>query len=317
MQLELAYWPRGCVRRVIDDYLAMKAPTLAAESLNNDYACRRAWLLEVFGELTAAEDVTFEAVEKKAREAVGILKHVTIKRRLVFWRSAMKYAAMRRLVSKDAIPELPPWLVDDSVRSGAFYTLPQHLQFRMALPPGRYRRRADLSMWTGMHTDDLNKTQRQHLDPDYVWEGTNVIGRWWRRNTKNANPKKPIKIHPCWVPMEPELRELAKEWLSEPGPPEQLLIGPTNNINRTFEAAAARAGLHRIRPNYDYRSSHSTLLMLRGWSYEYVRIVLGHVGEVSAETVDGQLRARTSKRPSTLSGHYLRSNAHPDHRHST
>jgi hypothetical protein len=315
VQLELGFWPRWCVRRVIDDYLAMRGPALAAESLHNDYARRRAWLLEVLGEMTPAAEVSFDVLDGAARGATGVLKHVTIKRRLVFWRSAVRYAAIRGIVPKDAIPELPPWLVDDSIRSGTFLTLPQHYEFRLALPSGRYRKRADLSMWTGMHTVDLNTTQRWMLEPDYAWPGSDIVGRWWRRNTKNANPRKPIKIHPCWIVMEPELRELALEWLSEPGPPDKLLIGPCNNVNRTFEAAAARANLPRIRPNVDYRASHATLLMARGWSYEYVRIVLGHVGEVHGELVNGHLRARTAKRPSTLSAHYLRSNASPEHKH--
>lgn len=292
----------------------MRAPTLAAESLNNDYARRRAWLLEVLGELTPVEAVDFDKLDEVARGAVGILKHVTIKRRLVFWRSCVRYAATRRLVPKDMVPDLPPWLTNDGVRSGGFYTLEQYREFRLALPPGRYRQRCDLSMWTGMHTDDLDRTERWMLDPHFVWEGTDVIGRWWRRNTKNANPKKPSKIHPCWIPMEPELRELSLGWLSEMGPPNKQILGACNNVARTFEAAAARANLPRIRANLDFRASHSTLLMARGWSYEYVRIVLGHVGEVTAETVDGHVRAKTAKRPTTLSGHYLRAYAHPDHK---
>lgn len=316
MQLELAYWPRDSVRRVIDDYLRMRAPTLAAESLNNDYACRRAWLLEVLGEMTPALDVTFDVLDEAAHRAVGILKHVTIKRRLVFWRSCVRYATVRRILPKDCVPELPPWLIDDSVRSTGFYTLPQHQEFRLAVPPGRYRRLADLSMWTGMHTRDLQSTARWMLNPDHVWEGSDLRGAWWRRNSKNSNPKKPIKIAPCWIPMEPELRELAVEWLSTPAPRENLIVGPVNNVCRTFDAAAARAGLPRQRWNLDYRASHSTLLMLRGWPYEYVRIVLGHVGEVSAEKVDGHIRAVTAKRPTTLSSNYLRSHAHPDHRHT-
>jgi hypothetical protein len=244
-----------------------------------------------------------------------VLKQVTIKRRLVFWRSCIRYAEMRKVVPKGTMPELPPWLVDDGTKSTGYYTLPQWNEFRLAVPAGRFRKRADLSMLTGMHTVDLNETARWMMEPNYVWDGSELRGRYWRRNSKNANPAKPIKVPPCWCPMQPELAELAREWLAEPGHPNDLVIGPMNNVTRVFDAAAARANLHRIRWNLDFRASHSTLLMLRGWSYEYVRIVLGHVGEVRGETIDGHVRAVTAKRPTTLSAHYLRPNASPQHQH--
>lgn len=310
MQLELRYWPPGCVRQVLDDYLTMKCRTLSDGGLR-DYEGRRAWLLEVFGPMTWADDVTFDVLERVAREARGVLKDVTIKARFKLWRAAATLAMKRGRVK--AVAEMPPDLIDDSVKGGRFYTLAQYQEFRLALPPGRYRVLCDLSQWTGMHTIDLIQTERRHLDPDYAWPGSDWRGAWLRRNTKNANPKKPIKIPPCLVPMEPEFRELAIEWLAKPAPPDQRIVGHLNNVNRTFEAAAARCGLHRIRPNIDFRAGLATLLLLRGWSYEFVRIVLGHVGEVSGQTIDGHLRAVTAKRPTTLSGHYARAYAHPDH----
>lgn len=315
MQLELRYWPKDCLRQVIDDYLRMRAPRLAADTLERDYAIRKDWLLEVLGDLTPVSALDYERIDNAAQDAARILKHVTVKRRLAFLRSALKYASIRGLIAPTSIPAMPPWLVDDSLRSKSFLTLPQHQEFRLALPPGRFRKRADLSMLTGMHTSDLNETTRAMLDPHYHWPDSDVIGRWWRRNTKNANPKKPIKIEPCWIPMEPELRELSIEWLAEPGTPDQLLFGPTNNVPRVFEAAAARVGLPPFRSNLDYRASHANLLLLRGWSWAYVRIVMGHVGEVTAEMVNGHLRAVVAKRPSTLAKHYLRNDASPAHQH--
>jgi hypothetical protein len=85
------------------------------------------------------------------------------------------------------------------------------------------------------------------------------------------------------------------------------LVGRLNNLRRTFHAAADRAELPRIRPNLGLRASHGTLRMARGYPYEYVRQVLGHEGEVSAEVaVDGVLRPRTARHASTLARHYLR-----------
>lgn len=312
LQLEMVFAPKGCVQQVIDDYLAMKARTLAPDSLR-DYRDRRDWLCEVLGPLTHADAVTFEALERVTRQARGVIKDVTIKRRWVLWRAAAKLALLRGYVHQ--VAPMPPDLIDDSTKGGRYYTLEEFKAFRLAVPPGRFRRLADLSFWTGMHHSDLITTERQHLDPAYAWDGSSLQGAWVRRNSKNSNKKKPTRVPPALIPMEPELRELAEEWLAKPGAPTDRIVGPINNVNRTFEAAAARAGLHRIRPNTDFRASHSTLLMLRGWSYEYVRIVLGHLGEVSGSVVDGHVRAVTAKRPTTLSQHYLRPHAHPNHRH--
>lgn len=305
MQLELQWYPPNCVRAVLADYLAMRSDGITAETRDDDYRWRVEWLLQAFGDLTPAVAVTFGVLERSARLARGIIRDVTIRRRLRFWRSAMRYAAQRGVVPKESIPELPPWLKDDGQRCEDFYSTEQFHVFRLSLPPGRYRRFADLAMWTGMHTLDVCATERRHLESSHAWEGTDVQGRWWRRNHKNASPRRQAKVQPCFVPMEPELRELAVEWLAEPGPADGLVVGRLNNLRRTFHEAAARAGLPLIRPNLGLRASHSTMLMARGYSYEYVRLVLGHIGEVSAYQAGDHLRARTAS-PSTLSRHYLR-----------
>lgn len=107
--------------------------------------------------------------------------------------------------------------------------------------------------------------------------------------------------------MEPEFRRMAKDYLFEPAHANRLLVGQLYNVRRHFHAAAARAELAPVRANLGLRASHSTLLMARGYPYEYVRQVLGHEGEVRAVRGEtGPLRAATG-RPSTLSRHYLRS----------
>lgn len=298
MQLELPWHPPGCVRAVLAAYLAMRSESVTEETRTHDYDCRVSWLLEALGEVTPAAEVTFAVLESVARGARGVLRDVTIRRRLRFYASAVKYAAMRGVVPKDAIPELPPWLKDDSVKCQDYYTLAQYQVFRMALPPSRFRRYADLGMWSAMHTLDIAGTERRHLEPEYAWDGTDVRGRWWRRNHKNK------KCAPCWVPMEPELRALSQEWLSERGDPAARVVGPLNNLRRTFHQAAMRAEVPVIRANLGLRASHSTLLLARGYPYEYVRQVLGHEGELS---VSASGMAVTAKRPTTLSSHYTRS----------
>jgi integrase len=105
--------------------------------------------------------------------------------------------------------------------------------------------------------------------------------------------------------MEPEVRELALEWLADTGHPEALVVGGLYNIARTFRAAAERANLPPVRPNLGLRASHASLLLARGYSYEYVRIVLGHVHEVRVHQLGDHLVARAAKHGTTLS-HYMR-----------
>lgn len=309
-QLELRWFAPGSVRAILTDYMAMRAEGITAETRDEDYRWRVEWLIDVFGEATPAEAVTYSLVETAARRDRGLLRDVTIRRRIAFWRAAVQYAAMRGVVAKSAVPEMPPWLRDDTSRGTDFYTLAEFQQFRMAIAPGRFRRYAEIGMWTGMHSLDITTMKRRHLEPDYHWEGSSARGRWWRRNHKNMRGKKgrPSKVEPCWVPMEPELHDASLEWLAERGDPEALIVGPLHNIRRTFHAAAARAGLPAIRANMGLRASHSSLLLARGYSYEYVRIVLGHVHEVRAQEVAGHLVARAVKHGTTLS-HYMRPSA--------
>lgn len=303
MQLELGFWPSTCVRSVLDVYLAMRAEGCTYETVDRDYRVRIQWLHEVFGELTPASDVTYLRLESVARTAQHVLRDVTIRKRLRFWASAVQYAITRGdLPPTTIVPAMPPWLKDDGVKCADFYTLAQYKEFRLALPPGRYRRLADVSFWTGMHTHDVESLQRWMLQPEHEWEGTEVAGRWWRRNHKNK------KCAGAWIPCEPELRELAAEWKAERDYEDAFIVGPLNNVRRTFHLAAHRADVPAIRANLGFRASHATLLMAREYPYEYVRQVLGHEGEVSAEKlVDGVVRAKTAKRPTTLSSHYLRS----------
>lgn len=298
MQLELAWYPPNSVRAVMADYLAMKSEAITEETRDDDYAYRVFWLNQVLGETTSVDRVTFAVLEQAARSARGVLRDVTIKRRLRFYLAAVRYAAQRGLIAKEKIPDLPPWLKEDGVKCTDYYTVAQYQAFRLALPPGRMRRFADLGMWTAMHTLDLAATERWMLQPDHDWEGTETKGAWWRRNRKNR------RCQPCWIPMERELRELAVEWLAERGDPKALVVGPVNNLRRTFQFAAHRADVAAIRPNLGLRASHATLLMAREYPYEYVRQVLGHEGQVGPAKDGGP--GISTARPSTLTRHYMR-----------
>lgn len=307
-QLELAYYPPDCVRGVLSAFLAMKAETVTKETLEEDYWYRAAWLMDMLGEFTAAAVVTYSRLEEVARAARGLLRDITIKKRIDFWRWSMEYAALRGVVAEATVPKAsPPWLRNDGKRCEDHYTPTQFQAFRLSLAPGRFRRFADLGFWTGQHTLDICSMACWMLQPEHPWphptdpSETIHIGRWWRRNHKNK------KCIPTWIPMEPELRKVAQEWLAESRHPDSLVVGAVSNLRRTFHTAASRAELPPIRPNLGLRASHSTLLMARWDSYEYVRQVLGHQGEVSAEAIaTGELVARTAKRASTLTSHYLR-----------
>lgn len=298
MQLELAFWPPNSVRQVLMDYLAMRAESIVEET-RIDYEARLAWLCEALGPGTSADAVTFSVLERVAREARPVLADRTIRMRLQFWASAIEYAELRGVV-KAGRPKLPPWLNGATKPMHDYYTAAQFIQFRLALPPGRVRRFADLAFWTGMHTRDVEATERWMLDPEHEWPDSEQRGRWWRRNTKGK------KITPSWVPMEPELRELAGEWLAERGSPNALICGAVNNKRKFFLLAAERTELPPIRANLGLRASHASLLLAREYSYEYVRLVLGHRGEITVEArPDGSVRAKTT-RPSVLTGHYAR-----------
>src|SRR5436190_1019511 len=91
-----------------------------------------------------------------------VLADRTIRMRLQFWAGAMEYAELRG-VTKTGRPKLPPWLNGSTKPMHDYYTPSQFAEFRMALPPGRVRNFADLAFWTGMHTRDVERTERWML----------------------------------------------------------------------------------------------------------------------------------------------------------
>ena len=75
---------------------------------------------------------------------------VTLKKRLTFLRAAMKYAAGRRIITRDEVlPELK--IKDDGKRGKRVLQMNEFLQLRLALCGG-FRRFAEVGQLTGFHT---------------------------------------------------------------------------------------------------------------------------------------------------------------------
>lgn len=294
MQLELSLWSPTCLRSIITDYLARQAEHIADGTLV-DYQERARWLLRELGEATEASELTFVALERLADRCRGLLRNVTISKRLNFLRWCLAYAKDRELVA--SVPRCPRLRNDAQVRTGR-HTLEQWRLFRAHVPPGRFRKLYDLGFLTGQHMPDMMSMQRWMLDPDCA-TFPGYRGAFWRRNRKYR------RCVPCWMPMQPEMRLLVFELLEDVGPaPDAVIVGRTWNMKRTWDMAADRAAaagqdVPRVTPT-DLRRSASSLLAERGWSLQAIRIFLGHA------TDDGRVMGGAGeRRPSVAERHYL------------
>lgn len=301
LQLELSLFGDRSLRAVIDAFMARETEGLSDATIE-DYRDRFKWVLREFGGETDVNDVTFDEFDRIARRHRGILRQVTIKKRFVLLRAAMKLAKKRRILKE--LPELPRLQNDGEVKN-AIHTVAQWEVFRMYLPAGATRRFYDLAFWTGMHTADLFKMTRGDLDlyrPILDEKGEEVSrGAFLRCNQKNA-------MAPLWMPMQPELAMVAREILIDvQGPASTFLVGRVWSLRRTFHMAADRAvadglDMPRVSP-IDLRRSFASMLTGRGFPLEYVRIALGHKGPVPVGWAPGQHMAR---KPTTASAHYMR-----------
>lgn len=330
MQLELHFWPPGSLKEAVTTYLHDQARGLAKATLG-DYEDRAAWCCLVLGPATSIDDITIqrlhEVVRKWGPDGKG-LKQVTLKKRLNFLIASMKYAAARGLIEPMRIPDMK-WLKlkDDGRHCETFLTVPQFVDFRAQLggerysfpthgtrgkqspqAAGRYQLAADIMFWTGHHPHDVQTMVWTHLDVNYVWrdhEDKEISrGRYLRRNNKNKRIEEPT-----WFPMEPEFREtiLAIQTANKNDPDffgAHAIVGRLSGFKKAFAAAAHKAGVPEVTPN-DLRRSFGTMLASRGYPYEYVRLALGHEGEVTVNVEKGHAQVVT-KRPTTLTRHYLR-----------
>lgn len=299
MQLTLPFYARGSLREAIEAYLRECAEYVADATLV-DYGERARWLMHVFGELTPLVDINHETLRRVERaegpRGRGLMLS-TIKKRFAWLLAAMKLAAARGIIRMDQVPPMPK-IASDAKRKDEFITLGDYKQLRLALQ-GRVRTLVDLGMWTGMHRSNLYEVKRWMLEPDHEWKDADgkVVwtGRWLRTNTKNKRCK------PIWMPSEPEFVPIMKEILAEHGHRESLVVGRVSSYGPTIKAASDRIGISPV-SLMGLRHSIATLLLERTHDYEYVRLFLGHEGELIA-TPD--MRYAGTGDPTTLSRHYL------------
>ena len=300
LQLELPFWPRGTLREALCSYLGHIDDL--AEATYADYGTRIGWLLLAFGEQTALQKITLETVERVIREwgphGRGLMM-VTLKKRLTFLRAAMKYAAARRVISRDEIlPELK--IKDDGKRGRRVLQMGEFRQLRLALCGG-FRRFAEIGQLTGFHTWDIEHATRGMFEPFFQWTDTDGTvlreGRYRRKNHKTR------QCEDAWLPMEAELREYAIEWAKEGGGAESLLVGHMWAKTKAFQAASDRVGIDRVKPNQDLRRSFASLLASRGYSREYIRQAQGHIG---APQIDDDGTYMGAAKPTVDDKHYVR-----------
>lgn len=305
MQLELSLWPRGTLRACLTDYIAAVIHRLAPATLG-DYQDRADWLCAQFGNARSIRELDFAAFETLVKEhgprGRGLMM-VTLRKRLRMLRAALSYAHDHGLV--DRVPRLPPQLYDDGKRGTDFYTVDQFALFAAAIPEGPGRRFHELGFWTGLHSFDVRRYERQWLDPDYAWLGDDGAivgrGRYWRVNHKNR------RCVGVWLPMEPEFRALALRWLEE-NPHWQDTSRVVGRVwpRQTGAKAAAETGLHYVTPNTGMRRSFATMLASRDYPPEYIRQALGHEGEAWIDRQHGAAPSVKTTRPTTATSHYLR-----------
>jgi integrase len=300
LQLELGFWTRGTLKEALDSHLRRLIGEIADDTVS-DYQTRKAWLCQSLGESTKLDSITLETLERVA-SAWGPNGHglmwTTIKKRFTFLLAAMKYAAARKIIRRDDVPDMPR-LPDDSNRGKRVVTIAEFRELRMALPE-RFRAFSDGSFWYGFHTRDVQRMTRSWIDPDYVWRGDDGVelwrGRYLRFNHKNKHCEE------NWFPMEPEARESAQATLRSPGSPDGLIVGHLWCLSKTFTAACDRCGIARVKPNQDLRRSFASMLAARGWSHEYIRQAQGHEG---APQFDDAGTFQGARKPTMDTRHYL------------
>jgi integrase len=298
VQLDLPLWPPTCLRSVVGDYLARHSEFLTAGTLD-DYRQRARWVLDELGELTTAEAITFSRLEALADRTRGVLRNVTVRKRIDFLRWCLAYAHDRGLAPPP--PRCPKLRNDGQVRTG-HHTVDQWQTFRQHVARGRFRKLYDLAFWTGQHMPDLMSMTRGMLAPErQEVNGKGELlhrGYFWRRNQKYR------RCVPGWMPLQSEALLLVTELLEDVGPGDDaLLVGKVWNTKRTWDMAADRVAatsdVPRVTPT-DLRRSCASMLTARGWELQAVRIFLGHA------TDDGRVMGgKSERRPSIAERHYI------------
>lgn len=307
MQYELELWGKYALRSAIERFMRHNTDGLAQGTIV-DYWERSDWLMAELGEGRDIRTISFLLLERLKQRARDVLCHrnVTIKKRFDHLRRVMRFAKACGLDVD--VPEKSR-LPYDGRHIETLHTVEQWRVFRGFVPPGKFRKLYDLAFWTLQHVPDILAMERRHLEVDrpfYREDGSlATVGGYWRVNTKNRKRR----VKPLWFPMEPEFRGLVPELFEDvPARPEALIIGPLWNVRRALDTAFDRAtaaghDIPRPTPN-DLRRSGASMLIGRGHLSEYVRVALGHVGELPANLATAS--GRLAQRPNTATRHYYR-----------
>jgi hypothetical protein len=298
-QLDLCLWAKGSVQEVLASYF--RSLQGLSENTVSDYRTREGWLMRVLGPASKVENIGIEALERIARmhgpDGDGSLMYVTIGKRFDYFKAACTYAAARKAIRKDDVPEVPK-LPDDGRRLQRALTVAEYKELRLALVD-RFRCFLDVGFGSGLHSCDIFQLTRGMVDPSYVWrdeDGSELWrGRVWRVNSKTPD------CVPAWIPMEIELREIASKW--KPASPDELVTGHLWALKKNFDAACDKIGIERCTPNRDVRRSYASMMAARGYGLEAIRHFLGHLGPPTFDDAGKYQRAGKS---SVATQHYLR-----------
>lgn len=282
-QIELPFWGRGTLREALTAYYVHQCEDIA-EATMGDYAERMRWLLLVLGDERQIDTIDWALLDKVKRDygpkGKGLM-HVTLRKRLVFLRAALRFAVARKILRADQVFDMAMLrLQPDGKRGGPVHTPTQHEAFREHLPE-RMRLFADVGFWTGHHSYDLFRTQKWMVDPDRELPDESgkpfAVGAYYRRNHKVR------RCRPVWLPMAPEFRAVMVRWYAQHHQvdPTDFLTGRLWALCKTFAVACDRAQVPRISPK-GLRRSFSSNLLGRGVDAEYVRHALGQTAPPSA-----------------------------------
>lgn len=280
-QMDLPLYPRGTLAEALCAYKAMKTRMEdISESTRNDYDEYFGWFVKQLGLGCSLRSVTFETLERLYHKSRPALMGITIKKRYKHLVAAMKYAADRRIIHRDDVPNLPP-IPNDGHPGERALELAEYKQLRLALD-GRFRIFCDLVFWTGMHAKDIWRLKYSDLDPDFEWKDENGVaiwhGRYMRYNTKGRRTT--VSTTPAWFPMQPEFREIAKDIVRDDWGRELLIVGRIGRVIKDwFDAAADRCGIEKVKPEKDLRRSFASMLNARGFSDSFIQFSQGHAGK--------------------------------------
>lgn len=98
VQMDLPFFGPRSVRATLDYFMVVQTDGCAEDTLN-DYQDRVTWLLREFGETTDIQSIGFDDLQRIVGRWKGVIRNVTIKRRLALFRRALRLAHQRGLLA--------------------------------------------------------------------------------------------------------------------------------------------------------------------------------------------------------------------------